>query len=78
MVRQWVRSLDAGDLTSFQSWRILGGMFVVRWWFGDLPLVFALFAGLGDMAIGIAAPFAASRLYRAAPGARAAARNGAR
>jgi len=68
-VRQWAASLEAVDLTMFQGWRVLGGMFLVLWWFGELPLVFALLAGLGDTAIGIAAPFVAGKMRRADAGA---------
>jgi hypothetical protein len=57
--RQFVRSGDPLFLTNLQSWRILGGMFLVLMWFGMLPAVFAVPAGWGDLAIGAAAPFVA-------------------
>ena len=41
-------------------------MFVVLYGFGILPGVFALPAGLGDMAIGATAPFIAWKLADAA------------
>lgn len=44
--------------------RIVGGVFVLVMLLGGLPAVFALPAGLGDMAIGIAAPFVARGLAR--------------
>jgi hypothetical protein len=57
--RGFVRHGDPALLTTLQSWRILGGTFVVLLSFGLLPATFALPAGLGDMAIGITAPFIA-------------------
>ena len=42
-------------------------MFVVAWMGGSLPAGFALPAGLGDMAIGLAAPFVASAVIRRRP-----------
>jgi hypothetical protein len=44
------------------TWRITGVMFLTVMALGDLPAVFALPAGLGDIAIGVAAPFIARRL----------------
>jgi len=73
-VRQWAGALEAVDLTAFQGWRVLGGVFLILWWFGELPLVFALLAGLGDFAIGFAAPFVTGKLRRAETGATNAAR----
>jgi hypothetical protein len=57
--RRFVREGNPVLLTNVQSWRILGGTFVVLLSFGLLPATFALPAGLGDMAIGITAPFIA-------------------
>jgi hypothetical protein len=58
-VRDYVRAGDPLLLTTLQSWRILGGTFLVLMSFGMLPAAFALPAGLGDVAIGVSAPFAA-------------------
>lgn len=55
--RQWVLALDLHLLVAMQSWRVLGGMFLVLMFYGLLPRLFAWPAGLGDVAIGIAAPF---------------------
>jgi hypothetical protein len=57
--RRFVRTGDPGLLTTVQSWRILGGVFLVLLSFGLLPAAFALPAGLGDVAIGVTAPFIA-------------------
>ncbi|HJZ57913.1 MAG TPA: hypothetical protein VKE74_23350 [Gemmataceae bacterium] len=58
-VWHFVREGDPGLLTALQSWRILGLVFVVLLAFGMLPAAFAIPAGLGDMAIGVTAPFVA-------------------
>jgi hypothetical protein len=46
------------------TWRIGGITFLTVMALGHLPAVFALPAGLGDIAIGLAAPFIARRLAR--------------
>jgi hypothetical protein len=51
--------------------RIVGGAFLVVWALGGLPAVFAIPAALGDIAIGVAAPFVARRLARGVYDARA-------
>jgi hypothetical protein len=53
-------------LTWPQTVRVAGGVFLIAWAMGDLPAVFALPAGLGDIAVGIAA----MRLVRAGRGLR--------
>jgi hypothetical protein len=45
-----------------QALRVVGGAFLLVLAMGELPPVFALPAGLGDIAIGVAAPFVARRL----------------
>jgi hypothetical protein len=55
--RAAVGALDPVFLTSLQSWRVLGGLFLVLLAFGQLPGLFAWPAGVGDVAIGLAAPF---------------------
>src|ERR687898_2615628 len=42
--------------------RVVGGLFLIVMAQGHLPAAFALPAGLGDIAIGVAAPFVARRL----------------
>jgi hypothetical protein len=44
--------------------RVVGVLFLIVMAQGDLPAAFALPAGLGDIAIGVAAPFVARRLAR--------------
>ncbi len=55
--RNFVLGLDLRLLTAMQSWRVIGGMFLVLYHYGLLPARFAYPAGLGDLAIGLAAPF---------------------
>mgnify|MGYP007039430277 CR=1 FL=1 len=45
-----------------QTLRVIGGVFLVVMALGALPPVFAIPAGLGDIAIGVAAPFVARRM----------------
>src|SRR5262245_46441497 len=57
--RAYVRAGDPVLLTHLQSWRVLGGVFLVLMGLGLLPAAFALPAGWGDVAIGVTAPFVA-------------------
>jgi hypothetical protein len=57
-------------IIGFQLYRALGVVFLVEWMLGALPGTFALPAGIGDVAIGLAAPFVAARLKRGASNAR--------
>lgn len=59
------------SLVALQSWRVVGVVFLVLLSQGQLPALFALPAGLGDIAAGLAAPFVARRLHK--PGGRSAA-----
>jgi hypothetical protein len=60
------KALDApgalARLTVPHAFRVVGVAFIVVMALGKLPAVFALPAGLGDIAVGIAAPFIARRL----------------
>ncbi len=51
-------------LVAPQAFRVVGGSFVVAMVLGDLPPLFAIPAGFGDIAVGVAAPFVAWRLAR--------------
>jgi hypothetical protein len=62
--RQWVQAFDLHLLVAMQSWRVLGGVFLVLMAYGILPGSFAWPAGLGDVAIGVAAPFVLLALLR--------------
>ena len=49
--------LDLRLLTAVQTWRVLGGTFLFLYAFNLRPALFAFPAGLGDMAVGVAAVF---------------------
>jgi hypothetical protein len=51
-------------LAAAQMFRVIGAVFLVAWLQGHLPALFAIPAGVGDVAVGIAAPFIALRLRR--------------
>jgi hypothetical protein len=61
-LRAAVLKLDPVLLTELQAWRIVGALFLAVYAFGHLPGLFAWPAGLGDIAVGLAAPFAAWKL----------------
>lgn len=65
--RDFVLSLDLCVLTAMQSWRVIGGMFVFLWAFDLRPALFAFPAGLGDVAVGVAAVFVLRAMIDEAP-----------
>jgi hypothetical protein len=65
--RDFALGVDLRLLTAFQAWRVLGGMFLALYAFGLLPALFAWPAGVGDMAVGLAAPFVLRAMFRGAP-----------
>lgn len=56
----------AAALIAPQVLRVAGVIFVLAMLFGGLPWLFALPAGLGDIAVGISAPFVMRRVARGA------------
>ncbi len=66
--RRLVANADPTFVTSFQAWRIVGGVFLVVAAFGVLPWEFALPAGLGDVAVGTLAPFVVQAMRKRSPG----------
>jgi hypothetical protein len=60
-------------LIGIQTFRILGGVFLVRYFQGELPGIFAIPAGVGDVLTGLFAPFVAYWWVSGKPYARAAA-----
>jgi len=60
-------------LIGFQVYRVLGGIFLLRWAEGSLPGIFALPAGTGDVAMGVLALPAAIYLASGARNGRVAA-----
>ena len=57
--REFIRSLDLRALALAQTVRVVGIVFVILYFLGALPGVFALPAGWGDFAIGVTAPVVA-------------------
>jgi hypothetical protein len=60
-------------LIGIQTFRVLGGVFLVRYFQGELPALFAIPAGVGDLLTGIFAPLIAFWWYSGKPYARGAA-----
>ena len=71
--RRIVAAVPQHWLIGIQTFRILGGVFLVRYFAGELPGLFALPAGIGDVATGLLAPFVAYAWYSGRPYARGAA-----
>jgi len=68
-VARLIDAIPLSWLVGVQFYRVLGFMFLVLWWDGRLPWQFALPAGIGDIATGIAAVVVAVMLTRKASGA---------
>lgn len=67
-LRSWVATLDLAWIVGAQAWRVIGIVFLFFWAAGDLPTVFALTAGLGDVAVGAFALTAALAVAARAAG----------
>jgi hypothetical protein len=63
-------ALGLSALVAAQTYRVVGAVFVVAAADGALPAGFALPAGLGDVAVGMAAPFVAAAIVAGKPYAR--------
>lgn len=62
--RRIVEATPLWALVAIQVYRVLGAVFLVLWVVGDLPGAFALPAGLGDVATGLAAPIVGYTIAR--------------
>jgi hypothetical protein len=62
--RELVLAADLRLITGIQAWRFLGLGFLALYSFNVLPGEFALPAGIGDIAIGLTAPWIAAALTR--------------
>lgn len=62
--REFLLSLDPRALTIVETWRIVGAAFLVLYYLGMLPGLFAFPAGVGDAAIGVTAPLVAVGLTK--------------
>lgn len=60
--RQFVQRANPVFLTLAHTWRVGGFVFLILYWNGLLPGIFALPAGWGDIAIGATAPLVAWRI----------------
>ncbi len=60
--RGFILAQDIRTLTMLQHWRVVGFVFLPLTFFAVLPGLFAWPAGLGDVAIGLAAAFVIARL----------------
>jgi hypothetical protein len=72
-VRDIIAGIPQHWLIAIQAFRILGGVFLVRYFQGELPGLFAIPAGIGDMLTGILAPLVAYWWFVGKPYARGAA-----
>ncbi|HET6515886.1 MAG TPA: hypothetical protein VFG09_12050 [Thermodesulfovibrionales bacterium] len=64
LFRDFVMTLDLEVAAGIQAWRFGGLGFIALYAYGVLPGLFAWPAGLGDMAIGLTAPFIVLALRR--------------
>jgi hypothetical protein len=62
--REFILTADLRFMTGIQAWRFGGFIFLVLYTLGVLPGYFAWPAGLGDMAIGVTAPWLLVALIR--------------
>ena len=62
--RDFILAQDFRVLTAVHLWRVIGFSFLAFYALDMLPALFALSAGLGDVAVGIAAIFVLARLDR--------------
>jgi hypothetical protein len=69
-LRRVVAATPLPALIGVQFYRVLGAVFLVVMGLGQLPAYFALPAGWGDVAVGLAAPLVALAMVRQASGAR--------
>ena len=63
-LREFVLSADLRFIVGMQAWRWAGFGFLTLYTYKVLPGIFAWPAGLGDMAIGVTAPFVLGALLR--------------
>ncbi len=64
VVRRLIGRVPLHWLVGVQLYRIVGGLFLIAWLQDDIPAEFALPAGIGDIAVGLLAPFVALALVR--------------
>lgn len=62
--RRAIEHIPLHWLVGVQLYRVVGGLFLIAWLQDDMPAEFALPAGIGDVLVGLAAPFVALSLLR--------------
>lgn len=67
LVRDFVLGVDPRMLVAIQAWRVIGIMFLALYAFGLLPGLFAWPAGVGDVAVGVAAVLVLRGMLHGAP-----------
>ena len=72
-VRAIIANIPQHWLIGIQTFRVLGGVFLIRYFQGELPGIFAIPAGVGDVITGVLAPFVAYWWFVGKPYARTAA-----
>lgn len=68
--RKVIEATPLAVVAAFQIPRVIGGVFLIGWVAGDIPALFAIPAGLGDILAGIAAWQASRALTQNRPEAR--------
>lgn len=68
--RRLTEATPLSAIAAFQIPRVMGGLFLIGWLAGDIPAIFAIPAGVGDILAGIAGWQASQALARGAPNAR--------
>lgn len=63
-VRRVIERIPLQWLVGVQFYRVAGALFLIAWLQDDIPAEFALPAGIGDVAVGLLAPFVALTLAR--------------
>ncbi len=53
--RDYFKNLDQRNLVALQMFRPIGGLFIIEMLRGHVPVTFALFAGIGDILVGLVA-----------------------
>ncbi len=66
-LRGWVAQVDPRDLILLHSFRVVGLVFIVLYFYGHLPAFFAWPAGVGDLVTALLAFGIGTRLYQGHP-----------
>lgn len=70
LARTLTNAMGQDVFMGLQTFRILGGIFLIGWAFGDIPWLFAIPAGFGDILAGIVGYRAMRAVQRQDPNAR--------